>query len=290
MNIGLPMRPFIQPIFKDEAKKWIRATIPLFLRKRMAVWLQRQDWIPPHRSIWWSTELIRDFIDLDINEYHNFLWSHHLGYAMTYEAGQRFGAENIKPSRRLFFSDLKEHLVRLNPIARIRIDSILEVGCSLGYQLRFLETDMFPAATALEGIDIDGHAIQSGLEYLQTVGSKIRLNRANIQTLESFLGDRHVDLSICTGVLMYLKEEDAAAVVAAMLKHSRVMVAMAGLAHPEVDNRNLPHSAIRDRDHTFIHNIDAMVKNAGGRVIARRWEGDHTIDGHTIYFVFAVRD
>ena len=87
---------------------------------------------------------------------------------------------------------------------------------------------------------------------------------------------------------MYLKEAEAAGMVRAMLSHSRVMVAMAGLAHPVLDNAALDCSDVRNRDQTFIHNLDGMVKNGGGSVLARRWEGDRQLEGQTIYFVFAA--
>ena len=87
---------------------------------------------------------------------------------------------------------------------------------------------------------------------------------------------------------MYLKEVDAMGMVRAMFSHCRTMVAMAGLAHPAVDNAGLVSSDIRKRDRTFIHNLDRMVTSGGGRVQARRWEGARQVDGQTIYFVFAA--
>ena len=165
---------------------------------------------------------------------------------------------------------------------------MLEVGCSLGYQLRYLETDLFPGTAVLEGIDIDQYAIRSGEEQLRAVQSKISLSCGDIQQLDGLLGRRVYDVIICSGVLMYLKEAEAAEVVRAMLSHSRVIVAMAGLAHPVLDNADLSHSDVRDQDQTFVHNLDRMVKDAGGNLLARRWEGDLKVDGQTIYFVFGA--
>lgn len=48
------------------------------------------------------------------------------------------------------------------------------------------------------------------------------------------------------------------------------MVALSGLAHPDIDNASLEKSSIREMDGSFIHNIDAMVKKACGNIIARR--------------------
>jgi hypothetical protein len=72
-----------------------------------------------------------------------------------------------------------------------------------------------------------------------------------------------------------------------MLRHTSRLAVFAGLAHPDADNRNLAASVLRDRDGTWIHNIDAMVEREGGRVVARRWGGSELVDGNTIYFVLA---
>ncbi|MGH9462652.1 MAG: methyltransferase domain-containing protein [Vicinamibacteria bacterium] len=253
----------------------------------MALWVHQQQWITLHRRSWWSVELIRDFAERDVNAYHKFLWAHHLGYAEPYEVSTRFGPEQVRPSRLLFFAELRQCMKALGVSAK-EIREVLEVGCSLGYQLRYLETDLFPGATVLDGIDIDEHAIRSGKEYLGTVGSNVRLRCGDIQHLDELLAGRIYDLIICTGVLMYLKETEAIGIVRAMLSHSRVMVAMAGLAHPMLEDATLEHSAVRERDNTFIHNLDTMVKNTGGKVLARRWDGDRQLEGQTIYFVFAA--
>jgi SAM-dependent methyltransferase len=272
---------------KHASKRLIRALVPMSLRKRMAVGLQRQTWINKRRRQWWSVELVRDLAETDLNGFHQFLWANHLGYAESYEARERFGSVNVKASRRMFFADLLHQLARLgvSPLRDIR--SVFEVGCSLGYQLRFMETDIFPNATDLRGIDLDEYAIRSGSSYLHAAGSKVVLQRADLTELETVLGPRQYDLIICTGVLMYLSDDLARAAVAMMLRHSRIL-ALAGLAHPEADNAELQEADVRADDRTFIHNLDAMVRHAGGEVIGRRWEGPRDVDGNTIYFVFAT--
>jgi SAM-dependent methyltransferase len=250
--------------------------------------MNKGEWIDADVRDWWTKELLRDFAERDRNAYHRFLWSHHLAYANYYEAESRFGKENIKGSRVMFFSDLQGHLVGSGIDVHKDIHSVFEVGCSLGYQLRHLETDVFPQATELAGVDIDNHAISQGAAYLQHKGSKILLQCEDMGNLASLLGDKTFDIIICTGVLMYLGEEQAARAVKEMLRHSRVMVALSGPAHPDIDNGSLVHSVVRSHDASFIHNFDAMVRRSGGDIIARRWEGSRLIDGHTIYFVFAT--
>lgn len=275
-------------MLKIIGKAAIRTLLPLSMRKRLAIWVHQQEWLNSDRRSWWSMELVRDFAQRDVNAYHKFLWAHHLGYAAPYEVATRFGAENMRPSRMIFFDAMRKCMDALGPSASSGLRSVLEVGCSLGYQLRYVETDLIPDASVLDGIDIDRHAIRSGQEHLRAIGSRISLHCQDIQQLDELLGDRLYDVIICTGVLMYLKEPDAARLVRAMLSHSRAMVAMAGLAHPRVDNARLGSSDVRDRDHTLVHNLDRMVEHGGGRVLARRWDGDRHVEGQSIYFVFAA--
>ncbi len=272
---------------KKGVKKAVRKLVPLSVRKRLAVWVNNQERVAAARRSWWVQELLRDLAEKNINEYHKFLWSHHLSYAESYEVASRFGTENMKQSRVMFFADLKQHL-ESRSISRADVKSVFEVGCSLGYQLRYAETDLFPSATLLEGVDIDAYAVQAGAEYLRRIGSRVRLACQDMEQLEKSLGNKEYDVVLCTGVLMYLKEDDAQRLVSVLLAHTGGMIGFAGLAHPEKDNAEMTCSIPRERDHTFIHNIDNMVKSAGGRIAARRWEGGRIVDGNTIYFVYAT--
>ena len=262
------------------ARRLVRAALPLPLRKRLAVWAARAGGA---RGEWWSAELVRDLADRDANAYHRFLWANHLAYARSYEPAGRFGADRVHPSRRLLFADL----VRVAAARRIEVASVLEVGCSLGYLLRHLETEVFPGARVLDGIDIDAYAVARGRALLAGEGSKVRLATADASALAAVFGGRRYDLVLCAGVLMYLREEDAAAAVRAMLARCDGIVALAGLARPEGDNAGMGRSAVRARDAAWVHDLDAMVAAAGGRVAARRWEGARQVDGNTLYFVFA---
>lgn len=273
--------------FKIAGKSAIRRVLPVALRKRIATWIHAQSWLGAERRAWWSMEMVRDLAEKNPNGYHKFLWANHLGYAAPYEVADRFGVEKIRRSRRIFFRELTKCL-QGEGFANERTRSILEVGCSLGYQLRYAETDLFPEATILEGIDIDDYAVRAGREYLSALGSKVALVCGDIQDLDGLAGQRTYDLVLCTGVLMYLQEHDAARLVQSMLSRSRILLAMAGLAHPEEDNSRLECSGIRERDHTFIHNFDRMVQAAGGRILSRCWEGSRLVDGQSVYFVFAA--
>lgn len=273
---------------KQALKKISRSALPLSFRKTLVVWLNRQEWINRNRRNWWSTEILKDLAASDINEYHKFLWANHLAYAETYEPETRFGADNIKESRKIFFRDLLEVIRQhgIGPSSQVR--SIFEVGCSLGYQLRYMETDLFPEAGILMGNDIDKYAIEAGMEYLRNHNSKVELLRLDMEDLDERLKGRFFDIIISTGVLMYLQEDTATWMVQAMMNHVNGIMAVAGLAHPEKDNSLLEQSVPRERDGSFIHNIDKMIESAGGNIISRRWEGEKDVDGNTIYFLFAT--
>jgi len=277
-----------QASIKQTVKGYTRSLIPLSVRKRLAVWLYHQKWLNYNRRSWWSQELIQDLASLNINDYHKFLWSNHLAYSAPYEISQKFGHENMQQSRIMLFSDLTEHLMRMSVNPSADIKSVFEVGCSLGYLLRYCETDIFPSATDIEGSDIDQYAIRIGSEYLRSIGSRVRLTCGDMEELNHLMNNKIYDVILCPGVLMYLHENAACQVVDVLLQHTGVMLALTGLAHPDIDNAELQHSVARDRDQSFIHNFDSMITKAGGQIVARRWGGSTVVDGHTIYFVFAT--
>jgi SAM-dependent methyltransferase len=268
------------------ARRWIRSALPLPIRQGLAILVGRQHWLKSR--YWWAMELLRDYAEREPDEFHRFLWSHHLGYAETYEIERRFGPGRIHPTRRMLFDDLARVLRERGTDPEHDIHSVFEVGCSLGYLLRFLETGLFRSAEVLEGNDIDGYAIESGSAHLARLGSRIRLHHGDMAAPEQILGERRFDVILCAGVLMYLQEAPAAAVVDSILRHTGRLAAFAGLAAPGSDNRELAASTPRLRDGTFIHNIDRMVERAGGRVVFRRWEATRQVDGNTIYFVIAA--
>lgn len=277
---------------KKKIKFIARKLLPLSLRKRICRNLDAIPvrWLTDEMKYWWTMELLRDFAEQNPNEYHRFLWQNHMAYASSYEIELRFGRDKMPGSRRLFFNDLEHHLVMMGLNPSEEVTSVFEVGCSLGYQLRYLETNLFSSAQILEGIDIDEYAIKTGQDYLESVGSKIKLYCDDMGNIGQILGEKTYDLIICTGVLMYFDEKEAELVVENMLKHCGGMLALSGLASAEMDNSLLEQSQVRTMDGSFIHNFDRFVQKSGGYVFARRWEGKRTIEDQTIYFVFATKN
>lgn len=273
---------------KAAIKKIIIRCVPLSLRKRVARWLNSRSWLPASDRGYWATELLSDFAAADVNEYHKFLWANHLAYAETYEVGLRFGYENFNETRRELFAELPRVVEKAGIGTCADITSVLEVGCSLGYLLRYMETDLFPNADRLDGIDIDGYAIEQGRRHLESLGSSVGLYQGDMETMDAVLEGRRYDFVLGSGVLLYLDEASAYRFVARMLAHTRKLLTITALAHADVDNAELDSSVPRSRDGTWIHNVDRMITAAGGRIVARRWEGGRIVDGNTIYFLHAV--
>jgi len=264
---------------------------PLRLRKPAAILVHR---LPGQLKEAVIRALLHDWAAAEPAEYHRFMWSNHLLYAKYYDFRQ------IEYSRGEYFSKLHPLRVEILETAaaclrdhgvspETEVRSVLDVGSSLGYLLRYAETTVFPGAQRLLGVDIDAYAIAEGTTYLRGIGSAVELRVADIDALESVAGSEPFDLVTCTGVLQYLDEEAASAAVATMLKHSAKLLALSGLASEDTDNALLERSQVRKYDCSIIHNFDRMVAESGGRGITRRWAGREVVEGrHGAYFVIAA--
>jgi SAM-dependent methyltransferase len=255
---------------------------PLPARKAAAIALDRVS--PGHH---WVRPLLAEMAERDVETFHRFLWSHHLSYADTYDVARRFGPANIRGTRHLLLEDVRAALAALGR-APESVRSVFDAGCSLGYLLRHVETEVFPSAEVIEGIDIDRRAVAEGGAYLAGQRSNVRLHAGDLTELGRVMGARRFDVVFCAGVLMYLRAETAAEAVATMLARCSGVVALSGPAHPRRDNGELEASEPRANDSSLLHNFDAMVRAAGGRILSRRWEGPRLLDGNTVYFVIAA--
>jgi hypothetical protein len=146
--------------------------VPLSFRKRVAVWCARLR-MPGKQTF--TLALLEDLATADPGAFHRFLWSNHLAYAITYEVPKRYGTCRIAEANQVLLS-------RISAILRLRgldpdntVEAVLDVGCSTGALLRYIETDVFRSASVLRGIDIDKHAVAAGTEYLSSAGSKVAL-------------------------------------------------------------------------------------------------------------------
>lgn len=271
---------------KTRLKTLALRTLPLGARKALAIAVNKQPFFARATRGYYAAELLSDFAEDDINAYHKFLWKHHLSYAETYEIDQRFGYDRFNETRRMFLGELPNR-ARSAGLEIGDFRSVLDVGCSLGYFLRYIETDLLPSATHLCGIDIDDNAIAQGRKHLAELNSSVELKLGDMESIDAEYGEASFDLVVALGVLLYLNQSSAADLVAKMLRCSRKMLAITALACLEHDNRELKASVPRPSDNTWIHNVDAMIEQAGGRIVGRRWES-RMVDGNTLYFLFAV--
>jgi 2-polyprenyl-3-methyl-5-hydroxy-6-metoxy-1,4-benzoquinol methylase len=201
---------------------------------------------------------------------HRFLWSNHLAYAARYEISHRFGASKINPTRHALFDSISAHLRSRGLDAGSEIRSVLEIGCSQGYLLRHLETTMFPSATILHGLDLDAHAIRTGSEHLNSLGSRVKLFAADMEASETIIGSETYDVVLCCGVLMYVNPDIAEKVVRMMFARVVRLVGLICLA--PVNGRH----GVRASDGAFVHDMDPLIHKAGGRVLSSCWIGTST--------------
>lgn len=273
-----------------KAKAIIRTVLPLDLRKSLAIWIDNQSWISGREYL--AHGIIRDYQESDPKAFHKFLWANHIGaYAKPYDSETSFDKKNMEPSRKIFFDDIIDVIQDVGIDSGSDISSVLEVGCSMGYLLRFIETDILPNTKRLMGIDIDGSAIDKGTKYLGKVGSKVQLVTGDMEELDALVGEQTYDLVFAGGVLSYLNQEDATSVVKEMLKRTGKLLALIGLASHTINNSELIESVnTAERNNQWLHNFQSMVETAGGRVVKVRWEGAKQFNFQTIYSVYAVPD
>jgi len=269
-------------------KEGLRQAIPLPARMRLAAWLTRQPWVPARDYV--AVGLVRDLLAHDPKLFHKFAWSNHLmAYARWYDSEKDlFAFDKLEASRVELFRDLASVLEeRRIPVSLVR--SILEVGCSQGYLLRYLETNVFPHCPDIVGIDIDAEAVQKGARFLARAGSRVILRAGDMEQLDALVGRRTFDITLAAGVLSYLNEDDASRMVEQLLERTRSVLALAGLACIQRNNNALTRSELSPgHAGQWIHNFEALVARAGGRVIRSRWEGAKQYNFQTICFVFAV--
>jgi SAM-dependent methyltransferase len=278
--------------YKSWAKSAIRSaagvigrTLPLSARKAIL----RSGLCPAARGrVEFSMGMMDDLRRRDPDALHRFLWSNHLAYAATYEISDRFGASNLNPSRRVLFEEMTAHLRLRSVEPQAHIRSIFEVGCSMGYLLRHLEVEVCPSADVLHGLDIDAYAVETGMAHLRSVDSKVQLFAADMSDTGRIMAGRRYDLVLCCGVLMYVNEAAAYQVVRTMMSHARQLVGLICLADPGLKALPSGPSVARPEDGTFIHDVDRMVREAGGRVVSAKRVGTEVSGSSDSHVILAV--
>ena len=263
----------------------LRWFLPLEVRKALVARLDR-------RRFRWSTDfsmgVLGDLRRRDPETLHRFLWSNHLAYAARYQVEHKFEPHNINPTRHILFRQILDYYKgrALDPHEQVR--SVFDVGCSLGYLLRHIELNLFPSAAPLQGIDIDRHAVQAGMAYLQSVRSKVELFEADLSRAGEFMRGREYDLVLCCGVLMYANEDTAMSALQAMFAHCRGLVGVICLAH-NARRRAKRNSEVRTSDGAYVHDTHRMIREAGGIPISSTWVGTETSGSSPSHVILAER-
>lgn len=269
-------------------KALARKALPLEMRKRAAIKINKQKWISGSGHL--ALGLVRDLSVNDPKAFHKFLWENHIaGYAQWYDDSRfLFDFSKMEPSRVEFFNDLR-YVIKDIGLATADFSSALDVGCSQGYLLRYIETELFPDAQDLVGIDIDAKAVEKGAAHLKNLASKVRLASGDMESIGKLLGDRKFDLVFAAGVLSYLNEADAQKVVNEMMRRTGRLIALVGIADKDADNNTLASSKLSP-DHTqqWSHNFETLIKKAGGSVVFSRWYGARLFNCQTLNMVFAT--
>jgi len=266
-------------------KRVLWSITPLPWRKRAVIWLDSVPWLRTKANF--SFVLLGDLDERDGEEYFRFVWSRHVAEARKFEGYIESDEDQLLPTRHVLLAELTGFLEArgLNPHRDVK--SVLDLGCFRGSLLRFVERHVFENAEELVGVDLDAKAIAEGTARLARESSEVRLHCRDVTEVGSLLEGRRFDLVFCTGVLMYLTYPSAQKVVQWMCD-SGTYVVMTDIAHPCVDNGKLERSE-RRFDGGYLHNLDEMARTAGASVLYHRWDGDRSLDGFSIYFVFASR-
>ena len=269
------MKRLLFPTLRQVSRRGARAlgrVFPLSTRQSLVAFVGRRRKLPVPFRFEFAMGMLDDLRRRDPVALHRFLWSNHLAYAASYEVPRRFGVSRINPTRHALFAGITEHLRSRGLDPRKDIRSVLEIGSSQGYLLRHLEASVFPAATILHGLDIDAYAVQEGSAHLRSIGSRVKLFTADMEAAEHVMGDAY-DVVLCCGVLMYVTGSIAEKVARTMFSRASRLVGLICLAPRE---GHAGPSSVRASDGAFVHDMEPIIRRAGGRVVSCSWIGTNT--------------
>jgi hypothetical protein len=157
----------------------------------------------------------------------------------------------------------------------------------MGYLLRHLEVEVCPSVEILHGLDIDAYAVEAGMAHLRCLQSKVRLFAADMTDTERVMGGLTYDLVLCCGVLMYVNEAAAYQVVRTMLSRANYLVGIICLAAEHNTSTRSRQSLARPADGAFAHDVDRMIRRAGGKIVSSKWIGTDVSRSSPSYAILA---
>ena len=167
--------------------------------------------------------------------------------------------------RSFFKSDWREDYIDLNPEIDPRrkillnklthlnlINSILEVGCANGINLRMINKKI--PGIELEGFDINKKALSDGVNILKRENiSNITLKHQSAKNLGSY-DTGQFDVVFCDAVLMYIGPNNINQALKEMVRISKKSVIIC-------EQHNNGNSFYEDK---WVHNYDILLKNISG--------------------------
>jgi len=187
---------------------------------------------------------IKRFFDFLIGGKSNEIyWKYKSFFSSNWREGYLDSDSEIHPHREL----LLEKICQKHPI-----ESILEIGCANGINLRIFNMKM--PGVILEGIDINKKALSEGVNILKRENiSNITLKHQSAKNLGSY-DTGQFEVVLCDAVLMYIGPNNIKQVLKEIVRISKKSVIIC----EQHTNGNSFY------DDKWIHNYDVLLKNISG--------------------------
>ena len=172
-----------------------------------------------------------------------FFWKYKSYFSLDWRNGYLDLNTEIHPHRKILLKKLTRPYL---------FDSILEVGCANGTNLRMINKKI--PDIKLEGIDINKKALKEGANILKRDNIlNITLKYQSAKNLSSY-GSGQFDAVFCDAVLMYMGPNNINKVLKEMVRISKKSVIIC-------EQHTNGNSFYNDK---WIHNFDFLLKNTPG--------------------------
>lgn len=167
-------------------------------------------------------------------------WRYKSFFSSDWRQGYLDSDNKIHPHRELLLEKISQ---------KHSIQSVLEIGCASGINLRIINKKI--NGILFEGIDINKKALNEGINILKRENiTNIKLKYKSAKDLSSYK-DKEFDLVFCDAVLMYIDSSNIKNVVNEMFRISKKMVIIC-------DQHTDKKSFYNDK---WVHNYNYLLKN-----------------------------
>ena len=137
-------------------------------------------------------------------------WKYKSFFSLDWREGYLDSDDEIHPHRELLLEKISQ---------KHSIDSILEIGCANGINLRIINKKI--PEIILEGIDINKKALNEGVNILKRKNiTNIKLKYKSAKDLSSYK-DKEFALVFCDAVLMYMGSNNVKKIIEEMFRISK---------------------------------------------------------------------